>query len=119
MNFRDTMRTCETCGRNFVFTVEEQRRLYKIGKQDYEPKLCSTCREISDEGVKLIGQVKWYNALKGYGFIAKADRSEIFVHRTGLIEGVHDLLEGQEVEFEVRQSAKGPEAFNVAPIGEY
>jgi hypothetical protein len=87
MNFRDTMRTCENCGRNFVFTVEEQRRLYKMGEQGYEPKLCPTCRETSEEGVKLIGHVKWYNALKGYGFIAKADGNEIFVHRTGLADG--------------------------------
>jgi len=118
MNFRDTMQTCETCGRNFVFTVEEQRRLYKAGEQGYEPKLCPTCREINEEGVKLIGHVKWYNALKGYGFIAKADRSEVFVHRTGLADDVHDLFEGQKVEFEVRPTAKGLEAFNVAPIGE-
>lgn len=118
MNFKDTMRACETCGRNFVFTVGEQRRLHKLGQQGYEPKLCRTCRQTSKDDVKLIGEIKWYNALKGYGFIAKADRSEIFVHRTGLVEGVRDLYDGQQVEFEVRQSAKGPEAFNVAPIGE-
>lgn len=116
MNFRDTMRTCETCGRNFVYTVEEQRRLYQMGKKDYEPKLCPACRETSEEGVKLIGQVKWYDSLKGYGFIAKADRNEVFVHRTGLAPGVHELLDSQTVEFEMRQSAKGPEAFNVAPL---
>lgn len=116
MNFRDTMRTCETCGRNFVFTVEEQRRLHEMGMRDHEPKQCPTCRETSEEGVKLIGQVKWYSPVKGYGFIARADRSEIFVHRTGLVDGVHELLNGQTVEFEVRQSAKGSEAFNVAPL---
>lgn len=118
MNFRDTWKTCEACGRDFVFTVEEQRRLYKMGTEDYEPKLCPTCRETSEEGVKLIGQVKWYDSAKGYGFIIKADGSEIFVHRTSLRAGVYALSEGEQVEFEVRQSARGPEAVNVAPLGE-
>jgi CspA family cold shock protein len=118
MNFKDTMQTCEKCEQDFVFTVEEQRRLHKVGKEDYIPKLCPTCREINEEGIKLIGHVKWYNALKGYGFITKADRSEIFVHRTGLVAGVRDLVDGQKVEFDVRQTDKGPEAYNVAPIGE-
>jgi CspA family cold shock protein len=117
MNFKDTMQTCETCGKTFVFTVEEQRRLYAMGVQDYEPKECSTCRDVGEEGVKLIGQVKWYSQEKGYGFITKADRSEVFVHRTGLAADVHALLDGQTVEFEVRPSDKGPEAVNVAPLG--
>ena len=116
MNFRDTWLTCKACGRDFVFTVEEQRRLHKLGRQDYEPGQCPTCRQITAEGVKLIGQVKWYSPDKGYGFITKADGSEIFVHRTSLIPGVYVLADGERVEFEVRQSDKGPEAFNVAPL---
>ncbi len=116
MNFKDTMQTCETCGRNFVFTVEEQRRLYEMGVEGHEPKQCSTCREIGEEGVKLIGQVKWYSSEKGYGFITKADGSEVFVHRTRLADGVYTLLDGQRVEFEVQPSAKGLEAVNVAPL---
>ncbi len=118
MNFRDTWQTCETCGQNFVFTVEEQRRLYKAGAEDYTPTQCPICRETSIKGVKLIGQVKWYNPAKGYGFITKADGSEIFVHRTSLGAGVHALAEGTRVEFEVQQSDKGPEAVNVVPLGE-
>jgi CspA family cold shock protein len=101
-----------------VFAVEEQRRLHKMGVEAYEPTQCSTCRELSSEGVKLIGQVKWYNPEKGYGFITKADGSEIFVHRTKLSAGVYTLADGERVEFEVRQSEKGPEAVNVAPLGE-
>jgi len=116
MNFKDTLQTCETCGRDFVFTVEEQRRLREMGIQDYQPKLCSTCREVSEEGVKLIGQVKWYSSEKGYGFITKADGSEVFVHRTRLAAGVHTLVDGQTVEFEIQASSKGPEAIQVAPL---
>lgn len=118
MNFRDTWQTCETCGRKFVFTVDEQRRLHKMGMEDYEPKLCPACLETSEEGVKLIGRVKWYDSAKGYGFITKADGSEIFVHRTNLSAGIYTLTDDEKVEFEVRQSDKGPEAFNVAPLGE-
>ena len=118
MNFRDTWLTCETCDRNFVFTVEEQRRLHKTGMENYVPNQCPTCREIAEEGIKLIGQVKWYSPGKGYGFITKADGSEIFVHRTSLGAGVHALAEGAQVEFEVQQSDKGPEAVNVVPLGE-
>ena len=118
MNFRDTLQTCETCGKDFVFTVEEQRRLHEMGVQDYEPRLCPTCRETSAEGFKLIGQVKWYSPEKGYGFITKADGSEVFFHRTKLIAGVYSLADGQRVEFEVQQSDRGPEAINVAPLDE-
>jgi len=118
MNFRDTWQTCKTCGRKFVFTVKEQRQLYKMGKEDHGPKLCPTCREVGVEGVKLIGQVKWYSPDKGYGFIVKADGSELFVHRTSLSAGVYVLTDGEQVEFEVQQSTRGPEAVNVAPLGE-
>ena len=118
MNFRDTWQTCKTCGRKFVFTVKEQRRLYKMGKEDHDPGLCPTCREVGVEGVKLIGQVKWYSPDKGYGFIVKADGSELFVHRSSLSAGVHALTDGEQVEFEVQQSTRGPEAVNVAPLGE-
>jgi len=117
MNFKDTMLTCEKCSRNFVFTVEEQRRLHKMGMADYEPSECPTCRQMSEKGVKLIGQVKWYDSGKGYGFITKADGSEIFVHRTSLSAGVYSLSDGESVEFEIQQSNKGPEAVNVAPLG--
>lgn len=118
MNFRDTWQICETCGRKFMFTVDEQRRLHKMGRESYVPTQCPTCRQVTDEGIKLIGQVKWYNPNKGYGFIAQADGSEVFVHRTSLSAGVYALAEGQRVEFEVRRSSKGPEAVNVAPLGE-
>ena len=116
MNFRDTWRTCEACGRDFVFTVGEQRRLHNLGAEGVEPTRCPTCRQITDEGVKLIGRVKWYNPDKGYGFIVKADGSEIFVHRTSLSPGVYRLADDERVEFEVRQSGKGPEAVNVARL---
>jgi len=59
------------------------------------------------------GKVKWYNEIRGYGFILSDDGDDIFVHRTGLQSEFAGLDTGQEVEFETRESEKGIEAFNV------
>lgn len=119
MHFADKMLTCQQCGTEFIFTVTEQRRLYESGVIDiFEPRFCPTCRSPA-ERVKLIGQVKWYSPEKGYGFITKADGEDIFVHRSGIeIEGPRFLEEGQRVEFEIEQTAKGPQAVHVAPLPE-
>ena len=59
------------------------------------------------------GTVKWFNNQKGYGFISDADGNDVFVHYTGLnMEGYKTLEEGQEVEFDVTEGAKGPQAIN-------
>lgn len=58
------------------------------------------------------GKVKFFNVKKGFGFIAGEDGQDVFVHITGLAEGTK-LFEGDEVEFEVEQSDKGPKAINV------
>jgi CspA family cold shock protein len=61
------------------------------------------------------GTVKWFNDSKGYGFIAPEDGSkDVFVHHSNIAgDGFKSLSEGQKVEFEVREGAKGPEAVNV------
>ena len=60
------------------------------------------------------GTVKWFNAEKGYGFITGEDGNDVFVHFSAIqSEGYKTLEEGQEVEFEVVQGAKGPQAANV------
>ena len=60
------------------------------------------------------GTVKWFNAEKGYGFITGEDGNDVFVHFSAIqAEGYKTLEEGQEVEFEVVQGAKGPQAANV------
>ena len=61
------------------------------------------------------GTVKWFNDAKGYGFIAPSDGGkDVFVHYTAVSgEGFKTLTEGAEVEFEVEQGDKGPQAQNV------
>ena len=63
------------------------------------------------------GKVKWFNAEKGYGFITTDDGKDVFVHFSGLnMEGFKTLDEGQEVEFEITEGAKGPQAVNVKKL---
>ena len=63
------------------------------------------------------GTVKWFNAKKGYGFISDAEGNDVFVHYSGLnMEGFKSLEEGQEVEYDVTEGAKGPQAVNVTKL---
>ena len=63
------------------------------------------------------GTVKWFNNQKGYGFISDAEGHDVFVHYSGLnMDGFKTLEEGQEVEYEVTDGAKGPQAVNVTPL---
>jgi CspA family cold shock protein len=68
---------------------------------------------LTDAQGKARGVVKWYSLQKGYGFITLESGDEIFTHKTGLAEGIQSLDEGQEVEFEVEETIKGPQAVNV------
>jgi len=63
------------------------------------------------------GKVKWFSEAKGYGFIEREEGDDVFVHYTAITaEGFRTLAEGQEVEFEVVQGAKGPQAENVTLV---
>ncbi|MCL2386199.1 MAG: cold-shock protein [Defluviitaleaceae bacterium] len=63
------------------------------------------------------GTVKWFNAEKGYGFISIQGEDDVFVHFSAIqTDGFKTLEEGQEVQFEVVQGAKGPQAANVVRI---
>lgn len=60
------------------------------------------------------GIVKWFNDGKGYGFIAGSNGKDLFVHFTNIVaEGFKTLKEGQKVQFDVYEGAKGAEARNV------
>ena len=63
------------------------------------------------------GKEKWFNAQKGYGFIEGQDGKDVFVHFSAIEqEGFKTLDEGQEVEFEVVEGARGPQAANVVKL---
>jgi CspA family cold shock protein len=63
------------------------------------------------------GRVKWFNDAKGFGFIARDNGPDVFVHFSAIkSDGFRSLAENQEVEFEVVEGAKGPQAQNVMKI---
>jgi cold shock protein len=63
---------------------------------------------------RLKGVVKWFNNAKGYGFIGRDNGADVFVHYSAISsEGYKSLQEGDEVEFEITQGPKGPQAANV------
>jgi CspA family cold shock protein len=61
------------------------------------------------------GRVKWFDSKKGFGFIEAADlEKDVFVHHSGIAgDGYHHLKEGDQVEFELEETDKGPQAVNV------
>lgn len=129
MPYRDTWATCEKCGKQFIFRVEEQRWLDKMGFE-IKPTFCPEHRDAREpeavvqpepdvqlEAGQQQGVVKWYEAKKRYGFITMRSGDDIFFHRNAIIEGdEQDFIEGAKVTFEVTESDKGPEATNVAII---
>ncbi|MBQ3853851.1 MAG: cold shock domain-containing protein [Anaerovibrio sp.] len=64
------------------------------------------------------GKVKWFSAEKGYGFIEHENGDDVFVHFSAIVdEGFKTLNEGQAVEFEIVEGARGPQAANVVKKG--
>lgn len=66
---------------------------------------------------RLTGTVKWFSDAKGYGFIAREDGDDIFVHHSAIEGyGYKTLSEGERVEFEILDEDKGPKAHNVVRL---
>lgn len=67
--------------------------------------------------MRVRGRVKWFSDAKGYGFISQEDGPDVFVHHSNIVsEGFRTLEEDQEVEFEIVEGKKGPQAQNVVKI---
>ncbi|SES36688.1 cold-shock protein CspD [Salipaludibacillus aurantiacus] len=65
----------------------------------------------------MTGKVKWFNSEKGFGFIEREDGDDVFVHFSAIqAEGFKTLEEGQEVEFEIVEGNRGPQASNVVKL---
>ncbi len=63
------------------------------------------------------GKVKWFNAEKGFGFIESEEGTDVFVHYSAItMDGYKTLEEGAEVEFDVVEGAKGPQATGVKRV---
>lgn len=118
MNFRDQPVTCDTCGKTFIFTVTEQRKMFESRKRQGEsapeivaPAICPSCRLRDPETGRWSGHVKWFSHEKGYGFIVKPDNDEIFFHRSQIVdEALVSLEEGTPVTFEEVTTDRGAEA---------
>jgi cold shock protein len=66
---------------------------------------------------RIRGKVKWFNNAKGFGFIGHEDGPDVFVHYSAITsEGYKSLQEGDDVEFEIGQGQKGPQADNVVKV---
>ncbi len=65
----------------------------------------------------MVGKVKWFNAEKGFGFIEREGGDDVFVHFTAIQgDGFRTLEEGQDVEFEIVDGNRGPQASNVTRL---
>ncbi len=65
----------------------------------------------------MTGKVKWFNSEKGFGFIEREEGDDVFVHFSAIqTEGFKTLEEGQEVEFEIVEGDRGPQAANVTKV---
>ena len=68
-------------------------------------------------GQRITGTVKWFNAQKGFGFIAREGGADVFVHHTAIqMKGFRTLKEGETVAYDLLESPKGLQAVNVMRV---
>jgi CspA family cold shock protein len=133
MPYRDTWSTCSSCGREFLYRVEEQRQQAREGKPLQAPLRCPSCSlraQVSKPTVEASrepdsdlgpgpheGTVKWYSSEKGYGFIYHPGGTEVFFHSSGIMPGEdHSFPDGSRVTYLLETTEKGPQAIDVAKM---
>ncbi|HAJ34607.1 MAG TPA: hypothetical protein DCL15_02775 [Chloroflexi bacterium] len=104
---QDEILYCARCGVSFLWTREEQKQ-----PNVSAPRHCPGCRQLTPSPGRERGLVKWYDRRKHYGFIVRAGKPEIYVHRSAL-QSQRPLRPGDLVEFAVEESARGPVAVAV------
>jgi len=107
---QDEMLYCARCGVSFLWTREEQTQPGAI-----EPLHCPGCRQLMPGAGRERGLVKWYDRRKHYGFIVRAGKPELYVHRSA-IQSQRLPRPGDLVEFAVAESPRGPEAIAVSLV---
>jgi cold shock protein len=96
-------------------TLDSRPRLASQLQQIRARTTGSGLRAEGEQVERLKGTVKWFNNAKGYGFIGRDDGPDVFVHYSAITsEGYKSLQEGDQVEFEISQGQKGPQAANVS-----
>ncbi len=139
MIYRDEKLTCAECGREFYWTVEEQREAERTGRPAEAPQYCRVHRPRAEEPEEAeeaeeqprprapgrvappdpsapYGRVKWFSAEKGYGFLIEPNGDELFFHVSGLAPGVEPhFADGAPVTYDIQYGIKGAQAVNVAP----
>jgi len=115
MTYRDALLTCETCGKTFIYRVEEQRQQADLGFAPEAPPQCAECRTQEALGPGLrAGVVKWFREDKHFGFITQRDGSDVFFHMSGIEGDLEQVMqENVPVWYEVISTERGPQAINV------
>lgn len=110
---------CRECNSDFIWTVGEQQ-FFHDRKLKNTPKRCQECRSKKPtqpipQQQTMRGTVKWFNAAKGFGFITAPEyERDVYVHFSSIVaHGYVSLIAGQEVEFNLVETPKGPAAAHV------
>src|SRR5699024_11723027 len=99
----------------YLYFFISSRRRHTSSKRDWSSDVCSS--DLRRSLIMMTGKVKWFNAEKGFGFIEREDGDDVFVHFSAInAEGFKTLEEGQDVEFEIVEGNRGPQAANVTAI---
>lgn len=102
----DQLIKCAECGTVFVWAHHESADMPR-------PALCPMCRHLVPPPGRRRGLIKWFSRAKGYGFITPIDGPEVFLHRSGLVEGQPFPRAGQLVEFDLGHGPRGAQAEQV------